>query len=75
MFRNDLADVLLAARFKANLSRPALAELSGVSADTIFNIEKGLSAPRGQTVYAIADALKLDVSTLLAPPTAAEAAQ
>lgn len=73
MFRDELPQLLQKARFKANLSRPALAELSGVSADTILNIEKGRGVPRGQTVYALAEALNLDVNALLAPP--AEVAQ
>lgn len=73
-FRDDLADVLAAARFRANLSRPALAALSGISEDTILKLEKGKAVPRGQTVYALANALDIDVTTLHANP-ATEVAQ
>lgn len=67
MFREDLADFLLHARFEAGLSRPQLAELSGVSEDTILNVEKGHGAPRGQTIYSLARALRIERADLFAP--------
>lgn len=65
MTGSSIASRLQQARFKARLSRPALAELAGVSAETIFNAEKGLHVPRGQTIYALADALGVSPEYLL----------
>jgi transcriptional regulator with XRE-family HTH domain len=52
-------------RSKASLTQSDLAQLSGVSQAHISNIEKGRWSPKLNTVMLIAEALGVDVNTLL----------
>jgi transcriptional regulator with XRE-family HTH domain len=52
-------------RSKARLTQSDLAQLSGVSQPHISNIEKGRWSPKLNTVMLIAEALGIDVDTLL----------
>lgn len=47
------------ARSRAGLTQHRLAELSGVSVNTIVNFENGRSQPRIRTLMALADALSI----------------
>lgn len=49
------------------LSRPELAERSGVARAAIWKLEKGLREPLLTTILALADALEIEPSMLLAP--------
>jgi transcriptional regulator with XRE-family HTH domain len=54
-------------RTRARLTQGDLAQLSGVSQPHISAIEKGAWSPKLNTVMLIAEALGIDVNTLLPP--------
>lgn len=60
-------------RTKARLTQGDLAQLSGVSQPHISSIEKGTWSPKLNTVMLIAEALGVDVNTLLPPSRRDEA--
>jgi transcriptional regulator with XRE-family HTH domain len=64
-----------AARRARGLSQWQLAERSGLSADFIGKIERGLTSPSIQSLHHIAEALSLPLSELFAGDPAAEAPQ
>jgi DNA-binding XRE family transcriptional regulator len=53
-------------RFAQGLSRTDLAEMSGVTRQTIRNIEVGRHVPQTHTATAICEALNVKVETLFA---------
>jgi transcriptional regulator with XRE-family HTH domain len=55
-------ELLREAREATRLSRKALAELAGVSADTIFSYERGRRYPRRDTVLRLTRTMKLDAA-------------
>jgi transcriptional regulator with XRE-family HTH domain len=55
------------ARNRAQLTAAQLAELCGVSEQTILRIERGDNDPSLSTLRAIATGLRVDVATLLGP--------
>lgn len=61
-----LAKNLHARRRQAGLSQEELAEMAGVSRETIHRLEHGEINPHVETVGKLADALQLSVSALLA---------
>jgi transcriptional regulator with XRE-family HTH domain len=61
----DIAATISAARKAAALSQEELARRTGLSYRTIWNIEQGGSVPRGATLRALAEALDLDLSSLV----------
>jgi transcriptional regulator with XRE-family HTH domain len=64
-----------AARRARGVSQWQLAERSGLSADFIGKIERGLTSPSIQSLHHIAEALSLPLSDLFAGDPAAEAPQ
>jgi transcriptional regulator with XRE-family HTH domain len=53
-------NALTLARFKARISQAELAERSNVAQSTISNIESGKHRASDQTLFALADVLKVD---------------
>ena len=64
-YYNELAKNMRIERAKQNLSQLQLAEMANVSLDTINNIERSIGNPKLSTVIAIAEALNVDLNTLL----------
>ncbi len=60
-----LGDRLRGARAEARLTQEALAETSRIGTEHIQRIERGVSNPTLGTLYALADALRLDTRSLL----------
>ena len=60
---NEVGDMILAARAKANLSQKQLSSLTGIDQSDISKIERGLSNPSVSTLDRIAKALggKLEI--------------
>lgn len=56
---------LCLARQRRGLSQGKLAEHTGSSRDTIFQIEMGQPSPRLDTLLVLADVLSIDVAELL----------
>lgn len=71
MLHTDARKRIAEARWKAGFSRRQLAERSGISETTIFNIERGVAEPLPQTIYVLAGALNLNPEDLLEPEEAA----
>jgi putative transcriptional regulator len=63
--RRSLAKSLRAARERADLTQAALADLVGVSTETISRIERGAFEPSLSTAHDIAVALAMSLDTLL----------
>lgn len=61
-------------RVRLNLSQESLAFESGVNRTYISRLERGLENPTLAVLQRIADALKVEVSELLAKPKAGEVA-
>lgn len=64
MLRTDAGLQVRHARWAQRLSIRELADKASVSTTTVMKIEKGELNVLGQVVYAVADALDLDASTL-----------
>ena len=62
----ELHQRILQARKQKGLTQEQLSELSGLTVRSIQRIEAGATRPRAYTLKAIAQALDLDVDTLLA---------
>lgn len=58
----EMVGQLIAKRDRENLSNEALANISGVSQDTIFRIEEGLDTPDFVTLCKLAKALKMNIT-------------
>jgi DNA-binding XRE family transcriptional regulator len=63
--RRQLAKSLRAARERADLTQSALADIVGVSTETISRIERGAFEPSLSTAHDIAVALAMSLDTLL----------
>lgn len=64
-----LAENLLSLRGTQGLTRRALAEKAGIHEDVLQKVEMGQRRPNLNTLISLADALDVDVSTLLAAGT------
>lgn len=60
-----LAIVIREARQSRGISQEKLAELAGIHRNFVGMIERNLSAPTAETIFAIADALEVRASELL----------
>lgn len=65
LFRAGIGERVLTWRLSMLMSRAALAEKAGVSADYVYRLEQGWANPRITTVQAIAVALETTVAELL----------
>ena len=61
----ELAKNMRVERARLNISQLKLAEMAGVSLDTINMIERGVGNPKLCTVISIAKALNVDLNTLI----------
>lgn len=59
------AERLKEARLAAGLTRPELAEKSGVSKNTIFQVEHAMHIPNLYTIVALTDALGVSLDWLV----------
>lgn len=66
LFRAAVGERVFVWRLALEMSRAALAEKAGVSADYIYRLEQGWANPRVTTIRAIAIALETTTSELLA---------
>jgi transcriptional regulator with XRE-family HTH domain len=57
-------ETLAKRRLAAGLSRDQLAEVSGISRETIRRVELGVFTPRASTALALASALTINVNDL-----------
>lgn len=62
---HDLAEVLKACRREANLTQEQLATSAGINTEHLQRLERRVGNPTLATMYAIADALALPISSLL----------
>jgi len=58
----EMVGKLIAKRDREKLSNEVLANMSGVSQDTIFRIEEGLDTPDFETLCKLAKALKMNIT-------------
>ena len=61
----NIGEAIKKMRASRGLSQKELAEKTGMSANTLCNIEKGYSFPSKDTIKAICDAMDIPVSWLL----------
>ena len=61
-------EALKALRERSGMTGPALAEAAGIGKAHLSNIEHGRRTPSPQITKALADALKVPVSAILAAP-------
>ncbi|MGW0984252.1 helix-turn-helix domain-containing protein [Streptomyces xiamenensis] len=66
--RQEIGRQIRDARVWANLSQERLAELAGVSRDTIVRVETGTRSARLDWLIQIADALEVDLAELVRQP-------
>lgn len=64
-YYKELAKNMCIERARLNISQLKLAEMADVSLDTINMIERAVGNPKLCTVIAIANALKVDLNTLI----------
>ena len=64
-YYKELAKNIRIERARLNISQLKLAEMADVSLDTINMIERAVGNPKLCTVIAIANALKVDLNTLI----------
>ena len=64
-FKAALGERVFLWRVAIGMSRPALAEKAGVTADYVYRLEQGWANPRITLVYAIAIALETTAAELL----------
>ncbi len=64
-YYKELAKNMRIERARLNISQLKLAEMADVSLDTINMIERAVGNPKLCTVIAIANALKVDLNTLI----------
>ena len=64
-YNNKLAKNIRVERAKLKISQLKLAEMADISLDTVNMIERGVGNPRFSTIVAIANALNVDLNTLL----------
>jgi len=64
--RSGLAGRLRDARARAGLTQEQLADQAGVTTEHLQRIERGVGNPTLATVYALADALAINVTDLVA---------
>ena len=64
-YYKELAKNMRIERTRLNISQLKLAEMADVSLDTINMIERAVGNPKLCTVIAIANALKVDLNTLI----------
>lgn len=64
-YYKELAKNMRIERSRLNISQLKLAEMADVSLDTINMIERAVGNPKLCTVIAIANALKVDLNTLI----------
>lgn len=57
----DIAQVVRTARKRSGLSTAELADMTGVSVQTIHNIEQGKVSPRADTLLTIMKAMNYDI--------------
>lgn len=64
-YYKELAKNMRIERARLNISQLKIAEMADVSLDTINMIERAVGNPKLCTVIAIANALKVDLNTLI----------
>lgn len=61
----EIIRLLQKERERKKLSKYALSQLSGVSQQTLGNVERGLKSPTFETMWRMAAALDIDLSQLI----------